>query len=451
MFGIIRPCQHRLTDKLKTSWMAHLCGLCLALRDDHGQLARTATNYDGLIISVLVEAQRPAAARADGRRTAGPCPLRGMRSAEVAKGEGARLAAAVSLALASVKVRDHVLDADGVFARRPVAAGARVVARRWDKQSAGSGSVVGFDTAVLLDAASRQGELERTAIPGSSVLLVTEPTETATAAAFAHTAVLAERPGNAAALSEAGRLFGRLAHLLDAAEDQEADDKAGAWNPLTATGTSRAEVERLCRDAVHGIRLALKDVELTDRALTHLLLAHETEAAVERVFGHRHGSGCATKSQGATGSHNPHQGNPYQGNPYQGAPNQGGPYQGGAYQQNPYQGGPFQDAPPPGNPYHYGGGQPPMPPQTPGKPPRGPLAGCAMWVLLACTCQLLCCEHNHPFTREPRKGFCERHDCDCCDCCDPCDCSCQGCQCCCDAESAGCCDGCDCCDCCDCN
>ncbi|WP_344340892.1 DUF5685 family protein, partial [Kitasatospora putterlickiae] len=182
MFGIIRPCRHRLSERLQASWMAHLCGLCLALRDDHGQLARTATNYDGLIISVLVEAQATAGASAKaGRRTAGPCPLRGMRTASVARGEGARLAAAVSLALASVKIRDHVEDRDGVFARRSVAAGARAVTRRWDRRSAGSASVVGFDTAVLLDAASRQGELERSLPAGGSVLLVTEPTETATA------------------------------------------------------------------------------------------------------------------------------------------------------------------------------------------------------------------------------------------------------------------------------
>ncbi len=85
MFGIIRPCRHRLSERLHASWTAHLCGLCLALRDGHGQLARTATNYDGLVVSVLVEAQSP---RAADRRTAGPCPLRGMRTAPVATGEG---------------------------------------------------------------------------------------------------------------------------------------------------------------------------------------------------------------------------------------------------------------------------------------------------------------------------------------------------------------------------
>ncbi|MFC5663728.1 DUF5685 family protein [Kitasatospora misakiensis] len=439
MFGIIRPCRHRLSERLQASWMAHLCGLCLALRDDHGQLARTATNYDGLIISVLVEAQADAATGAGaaaGRRTAGPCPLRGMRTASVARGEGARLAATVSLALASVKIRDHVEDRDGVFARRSVAAGARAVTRRWDRKSAGSASVVGFDTAVLLDAAARQGELERALPAGGTVLLVTEPTETATAAAFAHTAVLAGRPGNEAPLAEAGRLFGRLAHLLDAAEDQEADALSGAWNPLTATGTDRAEAARLCRDAVHGIRLALRDVELADRALVHILLAHETERAVERVFGRAGHTACRVKAEDGA----PLAANPYQ-SPPQHDPSQAPP------QHNPYQ------TPPQGP----GAPVPPWIPQGPGfTPPGAPppnrrnlLAGCAAWALLGCTCQLLCCEHDHPFSGERREGFCARNDCcDCGNCCDGCQCCGENAQCC---SDCGCCDGCDGCDCgCDC-
>lgn len=365
VFGIIRPCRHSLPEPLRAGWLAHLCGLCLALRDDHGQLARTATNYDGLVISVLVEAQATAAPE---RRQAGPCPLRGMRGAEVARGEGARLAAAVSLALAAVKVRDHVIDGDGAFARRPVAGTARAVARRWNRQSGRSGGAVGFDTAVLFQAADRQAELERTAVVGSLLLAITEPTETATAAAVAHTAVLAGCPGNAEALGEVGRLFGRLAHLLDAAEDQSEDAANGSWNPLTATGTDRAEAERLCRDAVHGIELALREVEFTDPKLPHRLLVHETRRAVDRAFprADRH------------------------------APTE-------------------------------------TPPHTPQRPrePRGLIAGCAVWSALACTGQLLCCDHEDPFSGERRDGFCQRN----CDC----NCDCSGC--------GDCCDGCDCCGC----
>ncbi|WAP55213.1 DUF5685 family protein [Streptomyces sp. S465] len=402
MFGIIRPCRHRLSENLRTEWMAHLCGLCLALRGEHGQFARIATNYDGLVISVLVEAQ---AGRSDGwRRTAGPCPLRGMRTASVAQGEGARLAATVSLVLASAKVRDHVADGDGALARRPVAAAARRVAGRWDRAGERGGAALGFDTALLLDAVGRQPELESQAGPGTSLLTITEPTETATAAAFGHTAVLAGRPGNRTPLEEAGRLFGRLAHLLDAVEDLAEDARTGAWNPIAATGTSLAEVRRLCDDAVHGVRLALKDTRFADKGsgrLAHVLLVHELERAVDRAFGT---GGCAHTGHGS-----------------------GGP-------ESSY-------GPPPQSPWITPGGPGGAPPEPPHRR-RGLIAGCLVWTGLCCTCQVCCRDPYHdPWTGQPREGLCHKCD-DCCDCCDCCG-NCGDCCNCCD-----CCDGCDCgCDC----
>ncbi|UFQ20098.1 MULTISPECIES: DUF5685 family protein [Streptomyces] len=437
MFGIVRPCSHRLGEGLKTQWTAHLCGLCLALRGDHGQFARVVTNYDGLIISVLTEAQ---AERSTGwRRTAGPCPLRGMRTASVAQGEGARLAAAVSLVLASAKVRDHVVDGDGLLARRPVAAAARRVARSWDRAGARTGSAVGFDTAVLVDAVERQAGIEALAGRGTSLLTVTEPTETATAAAFAHTAVLAGRPGNATPLAEAGRLFGRLAHLLDAVEDKEADAASGAWNPLTATGTSLAEARRLADDALHGIRLALRDVEFTDGKLAHMLLAHELRRSVDRAFGtdacgHGHGHQVTGHQAGSFGppQQGPQQG-PQPGSPH--GPQQGGPYgdsAGGPYgSQHPYGGGgnPYGGGGPggPGGPGGFGGG-PAFEPQPPKPGKRGFWAGCAVAIGLCCTCKMCCAdEYEGPWSRKKREGCCNNCDCDCgccgiCECCSCCDC-----------------------------
>ncbi len=382
--------------------MAHLCGLCLALRGEHGQFARIATNYDGLVISVLVEAQ---AGRPDGwRRTAGPCPLRGMRTASVARGEGARLAATVSLVLASAKVRDHVVDGDGALARRPVAAAARRMAGRWDRSGERSGAALGFDTAPLLDAVGRQAELESRTGPGTPLLAVTEPTETATAAAFGHTAVLAGRPGNRAPLEEAGRLFGRLAHLLDAVEDLAEDAETGAWNPIAATGTDLAEVRRLCDDAVHGVRLALKDTRFAGKGsgrLAHVLLVHELERAVDRAFG---ATGCAHTGH-ATGTPESSYG------------------------------------PPPRSPWITPGGPGGAPPEPPHRR-RGLIAGCLVWSGLFCTCQVCCRDPYHdPWTGQPREGLCHKCD-DCCDCCDCCG-NCGDCCNCCD-----CCDGCDCgCDC----
>ncbi|WP_208835543.1 DUF5685 family protein [Streptomyces alboniger] len=425
MFGIVRPCTHRLGDGLKAQWMAHLCGLCLALRGDHGQFARVVTNYDGLIISVLTEAQAPSSPGR--RRTAGPCPLRGMRTASVARGEGARLAAAVSLVLASAKVRDHVVDGDGLLGRRPVAVAARRVARSWDKAGARTGSDVGFDTAVLLDAVERQAGVEALAGPGTSLLAVTEPTETATAAAFAHTAVLAGRPGNMEPLAEAGRLFGRLAHLLDAVEDREADAASGAWNPLTATGTSLTEARRLADDALHGIRLALRDAEFTDGKLAHVLLAHELRRSVDRAFGSEscgHEHTVTAHQGGGFGPPPSQQGGPYGSqNPYGG----GDPYGGG----NPYGG----EVPPggpqgpggPGGPGGFGGG-PAFEPQPPKPGKRGFWAGCAVAIGLCCTCKVCCAdEYEGPWSRKKREGCCNNCDCDggccgICECCSCCDC-----------------------------
>ena len=279
---MIRPCRHTLGATLRSEWIGHLCGLCLALRDGHGQLARAATNYDGLLISVLVQAQIAGSST----RAAGPCPLRGMRTATVATGEGARLAAVVSLVLASATLADHAADGDGVLARRSVARVATRLAGRWARHAHAGAADLGLDTAVLLDAVARQPEAER--VP-SSLLAVTEPTETATGTAFAHTAVLAGRPANIAPLTEAGRLFGRLAHLLDAVEDLAADERSGAWNPLAATGTDLVTARRHADDAVLGVRLALDDVEWAGRAqsrLAHKLLVHELERSVGHAFAH---------------------------------------------------------------------------------------------------------------------------------------------------------------------
>ena len=96
-----------MPDELVAQWRAHLCGLCLSLRDNHGHASRLATNTDAVMLSILVAAQRdtpPSSTRA------GRCPLRGMRSAEVVVvgDPGVRLATGVSLTLAAGKAADVV-------------------------------------------------------------------------------------------------------------------------------------------------------------------------------------------------------------------------------------------------------------------------------------------------------------------------------------------------------
>ncbi len=439
MFGIIRPCRNRLGADLRESWLAHLCGLCLALRDDHGHLARVVTNYDGLVISALVEAQT-----ARSRRSAGPCALRGMKSADVAVGAGARLAATVSLVLASAKVGDHVDDRDGAFARAPMRGLGRQVARRWARQAETTGADLGFDTAVLVTAVRRQSEVEAAAGLGSSVLLVTEPTETASGEAVAQTAILAGRPANAAPLREVGRLFGRLAHLIDAVEDLAEDRATGAWNPLEATGTSLAEARRLCDDAALGIKLALQEVEFVDGRLVHALLVHEVQESIRRAFGEPHAHGPQDTPppgwQPTPGMYPPA---PYGSVPPPGPvppPSAGGRYGGGG------------DEPPPrptkwdrkGKQPGSGGGLWCWPALTHPPRERGLLLGCLAMVYQCGTCQYCCRDpFPGPFSGKWRNGGCDcgSGGCDCggghhggggggggggccdCDCCG-CDCNC---------------------------
>lgn len=483
MFGVVRPCRHVLRGRLFDDWLAHLCGLCLTLRREHGQAARVVTNYDGLIVSVLVEAQAP---ETSPRRSAGPCALRGMRGAQVvrAQADGARLAAATSLLLAAGKTRDHVADGDGPYARRLVAAAASRMADRWDEAGERTGAAVGFDPSVLRDAVARQPELERAA--GLGLLELTEPTETATAAVFAHTAVIAGREANAEALSEAGRFFGRLAHLIDAVEDIAEDAASGAFNPLLATGTSPAEARRVCDDALRGLRLALADVEMEKPQLVRALLNREVRRTVDQVFDpypearRKHARSCKAPkdAHGAQGQYPPPGRFPQQPGQYpqQIPPPPGGQQYPQEYPQAQFPGrqppqgygpGPGQGyGPPPGQPPHGGGGGGGGDGWFPGgagfgrgggRGPKPPRAGwpipCFTGTLVCVTCGTFQPEWSeHAGLPCDERCWCTRHD--CCDCCDDCSgCSgCGDCCSCCNCCDSGCGDcGCDCCDCgCDC-
>lgn len=395
--------------------MAHLCGLCLTLRDEHGHSARLVTNYDGLLVSVLTEGQSPARSP---HRKAGACALRGFSGADVldARGEGARLAAAVSLVLAAGKSRDHVADHDGAYRRRMVASVATRLADRWAGAGARTAAAVGFDVAVLTDAVERQAVLETRSI---SLLEITEPTETAVAAAFAHTAVLAGKEHNAELLAETGRYFGRLAHLLDAVEDLETDRAAGAYNPLIATGTELSAARGHCDDAVAGMRMAVADLDLEDRRLVESLLYREVRRSVDRVFAQHPGYG-----QGPYGPPPPQ-------GPYL-PPRGSGPYGPGAPYPPQGPGRPPQG--PGGSGYPPQGPGGPFGPYPPPPPPRRPNLGliCLAAPLIGCTCGTW----RPPWS--PKRGMScgdrclcasDCWDCDCCDACECCQC-CQICECC---------------------
>ncbi|MGC5247548.1 DUF5685 family protein [Gordonia sp. DT219] len=279
MFGVLSPCRHRLGDELTAQWRAHMCGLCLALRDGHGHLARLTTNTDAVMISILTEAQRGIEASTT---RAGRCPLRGMRPATVvaAADPGIRLAATASLTLAAAKAGD--VGAEQQLGLAPPSRIATLAARAASpllRRSAAADG--GPDVDTILATLDRQAEIECTT---TCLDELTGPTAQACAEVFAATADAADVPANRADLATMGSDFGRIAHLLDAVDDYHSDALAGAFNPLRASGTDVDSALSDCRRLVTAIgtrytRLHLGD----DRLLRAVLLDGLRHAIAQRT------------------------------------------------------------------------------------------------------------------------------------------------------------------------
>jgi hypothetical protein len=281
MFGIAKPCRHHLSPELHREWVGHQCGLCLTLREHHGQAARATVNTDAIVLSVLTSAQR---IHGVATVVASPCPLRAMLPATVvAPGDTAAVhAAAVSLTMAATKLADHAADRDGWAGRAPGLSGG--LADRWLGQGADSGALVGFDAEVIGRSVARSNARERQA--GLRVDDYVEPTEAAAAAAFRHTAVLAGRPRNLDALATIGAQYGRLIYLFDAIDDEDDDRAAGRFNALVACFPSPRERDRqadeLVATAHRRLVAAFDELELCRDELARALLVDQLGRAARR-------------------------------------------------------------------------------------------------------------------------------------------------------------------------
>jgi hypothetical protein len=279
MRGILRPCRHRLGPDLHARWLFHLCGLCLTLADTAGQSARVLTGYDLLLVPVLIEAQT-------GRlptSTAGRCPLRAFRTAEVVSADTTAMqsGAAAALLAGGAGLYDKVADGDVPVVLRPLASRA---ANRLNRLATITAASCGLDGTEVTSAPDRAKAAETRAGAGSALDPLLAAAGTAVASLFAHTAVVAGVPGNVSSLSQAGDAFGRLVHLADAAEDRRSDRRHGRFNPLEATGTSDEEAASAARCLHAGILESLKELLLVDEALAVALLGPILEAAIGRIW-----------------------------------------------------------------------------------------------------------------------------------------------------------------------
>jgi hypothetical protein len=407
MFGVVHACRETLGDELIEQWRAHLCGLCLSLRDSRGQLSRALTNTDAVMLSVLVEAQQAAPVSRTG---AGPCPLRGMRTAQVVPADAvaARLGATASMTLAAGKAGDLLAEREYALAASTLKtrAGGMLAGPLRRAALADRPMAESVHALEILDDLAQQGAVESEVSLGDDLLSVTGATSRAAGRIFASSAVLAGRPENEETLREIGAAFGSLAHLLDAVEDLEADRRSGSFNPIIATGTPVPAVRRECARLVRRIRIGFDRLILTDGRLVRALLVGGTHSALHKAFGSRRSTSCATNSVvqlGYPGQHQPDQPpTPPPDDPYQNPPDE------------------------PNWPYPAGPDGPPLPPPPPKEPPKPPFwSNVLPWVGVYCTGFACCASHQNPCTGKRHEPGCSNCDCDCCDCGDGCCCDCD--------------------------
>jgi len=290
MFGVIRGKKFNLNCNERREWMSHVCGLCLTLRAEHGQLARLSTNYDAALLSVLYEALLPDAVRT----LTHYCPLRlGWRGDVIAVNPGTQFAASIALVSAAVKIHDHLGDGDGWISRLR---GLFVrLAKSWSRAAKRVAASFGFDTRTIDDQAQRQSTLEEAARDYDGIALrprdflyYSQPTEEAVGAACGQVAVLAGCPERVGVLQRIGQLFGRIMYLVDAYRDYAVDLATRKFNPL-ALCFAPAELQlrswALFRDAHGEIRERFDRLDLPYPTLARRLLIDQLAEVGEQTMG----------------------------------------------------------------------------------------------------------------------------------------------------------------------
>jgi len=224
MFGIIRGCG--LDHRQRQDWKAHYCGLCLALGKYHGQTARLMLNGDGVLLSVLCEAQ----SRQKYERTRHRCVFARGKAVSVIHPDapGPGYGSLVSAFMSAAVISDHIQDRDSrvVYAKKIFSK----LAAKWHKSAGNLSPVFRFDPDSIEKQLRQQDRVEK--CTGMDFLFYSQPTELAAAAAAVHTARISHMPQNVEPLSEIGRMFGRILFLLDSYRDYAQDQAGKKFNAL---------------------------------------------------------------------------------------------------------------------------------------------------------------------------------------------------------------------------
>ena len=245
MFGLMRArtCVKH-TDTWR-QWRNHYCGTCKTIGSRYGQAARMALNHDTVFLAELLTALSPEPAAQSAAYRSFNCMTLPKSDQEMPT--VLRYSAAATLVLAEFKVVDHIEDTG----RRRWRTLARVFSKAF-RTAQRDLEALRFPVARLREALCTQSARER---EGTTLADFSAPTAEATALFFAHGAVVVGlSQACAETLETLGRRFGELAYLLDAFEDYEKDEAAGAFNAIRALGGAKRDAVPQLQSLTESIR-----------------------------------------------------------------------------------------------------------------------------------------------------------------------------------------------------
>ncbi len=261
MFGYVRPALALLPEEDREAYQGAYCGMCHAMGRRYGALARFTLNYDFAFLGILLTGA------GEQRQCPLRCPAHPLKKPqECLASPGLDAAADGSMILAYHKLRDDVAD-KGFFAGVPARFLSLVFRAAFRRASAAQPAFAraaeeGMARLRALEA-QRSPELDRAADAFASIL---------------RGAALEGDEGRRRALGELLYHMGRWIYLVDAWDDLARDRRTGAYNPLSARFSGRAEQERdyVSATMTHSLSLAISAANLLelgrwDRIVRHML------------------------------------------------------------------------------------------------------------------------------------------------------------------------------------
>ena len=220
MFGYVTASGKELTKAQQDRYGSVYCGICRAIRDQSGQIARLGLSYDMAFLAlVLMSLYEPE--EVSGRNN---CAMHPLKRRTWVDNKYIRYSADMNVALAYYNCLDDWQD-DGKVSAKAMAGILEkrlpAIEERWPRQCA-----------AIRDCLARLGKLEKENCPNPDL----------PAGAFGDLMgelFVFEEDLWATTLRHMGQALGRFVYLLDAALDYDKDRRKDKYNPYIAMGTGK--------------------------------------------------------------------------------------------------------------------------------------------------------------------------------------------------------------------